>query len=55
MVCILPVTFAVDPKFSDSLDALIMADLGDRDPAVLSRYMGAAGAHSFLHAVPAAS
>ncbi len=47
--------FAVDPKFSDSLDALIMVDLRASDPVVLSRYMGAAGAHSFLHAVPAAS
>ena len=48
--------FAVDPKFSDSLDALIMVDLRASDPALLSRYMGAAGAGgSFLGTTRAAS
>ncbi len=47
--------FAVDPKFSDSLDALIMVDLRASDPALLSRYMGAAGMHSFLGVTRAAS
>jgi hypothetical protein len=34
--------FAVDLKFSSSLDALIMVDLRASDPAIVSRYMGAA-------------
>jgi putative hemolysin len=44
---------AVDHKFSNSLDALIMVDLRKSDPAVLSRYLGATGAHSFLDAARA--
>lgn len=32
--------FNLDPSFSDCLDALILVDLHDAPPAVLSRYMG---------------
>ena len=32
--------FNLDPDFSDCLDALILVDLHDAPPAVLSRYMG---------------
>ena len=31
---------AVDPKFSDVLDALIMVDLRTSDPVLLSKYLG---------------
>jgi len=47
--------FAVDPKFSDVLDALIMVDLRTSDRALLSKYLGKSGAHAFAPAVPAAS
>jgi hypothetical protein len=38
--------FNVDPTFGDALDALMMVDLADVDPAVLTRYLGP-------HAAPA--
>jgi hypothetical protein len=47
--------FAVDPKFSDVLDALIMVDLRTSDRALLSKYLGKSGAHAFVPAIPAAS
>ncbi len=47
--------FAVDPKFSDSLDALIMVDLRASNPALLSKYIGKSGARAFLSAISAAS
>lgn len=47
--------FAVDPKFSDALDALIMVDLRTSDPVLLSKYVGKSGAHVFVPNIPAAS
>lgn len=47
--------FAVDPKFSDVLDALIMVDLRASEPALLSKYLGNAGAHAFVRSTPVAS
>ena len=47
--------FAVDPKFSDVLDALIMVDLRASDRALLSKYLGKSGAHAFVSATAAAS
>jgi putative hemolysin len=39
--------FNVDPNFGDSLDALMMVDLLEVQPAVLARYMGAEGYRAF--------
>jgi hypothetical protein len=39
--------FNVDPRFSNALDALVLADLRNAAPLVLDRYMGRAGAASF--------
>ncbi len=47
--------FAVDPKFSDVLDALIMVDLRASDPVLLSKYFGKAGARAFAVATQAVS
>jgi putative hemolysin len=46
---------AVDPKFSDVLDALIMVDLRTSDPVLLSKYLGKSGACTFAPATLAAS
>ncbi len=46
---------AVDAKFSNVLDALIMVDLRASDPALLSRYLGKAGAYASVPAIPVAS
>ena len=40
--------FNIDPDFSNVLDGLIMVDLTDTDPRVLSRYMGKEGMKEFL-------
>jgi len=40
--------FNVDPAFSNVLDVLIMVDLRQTAPKILSRYMGRDGARSFL-------
>ena len=42
--------FNVDPAFGDALDALMMVDLADVDPAILKRYFGREGAQAFLSA-----
>jgi hypothetical protein len=42
--------FNVDPAFGDALDALMMVDLADVDPAILKRYFGREGAEAFLSA-----
>ncbi len=39
--------FSLDPDFSDVLDGLIMVDLMETDPSVLSRYMGRAEMEAF--------
>jgi putative hemolysin len=39
--------FNVDPKFSDSLDGLIVVDLRRTESGVLERYMGRAGVETF--------
>jgi putative hemolysin len=41
---------AVDPKFSDVLDALIMVNLRTSDPVLLSKYLGKSGARAFAPA-----
>ena len=46
---------AVDPKFSDVLDALIMVDLRTSDPVLLSKYLGKSGARAFASVTLAAS
>ena len=40
--------FNVDNNFNDCLDGLVLVDLYDTDPKVLSRYMGKEGASAFL-------
>lgn len=40
--------FSVDPRFSHALDGLIVVDLLKADRGLLKRYMGEAGAESFL-------
>ena len=40
--------FNVDPKFSRSLDGLIVVDLAATNRAILNRYMGASDAETFL-------
>lgn len=40
--------FSVDPRFGHALDGLMVVDLADVDPATLRRYMGQAGAESWL-------
>jgi putative hemolysin len=40
--------FSLDERFAGVLDALIMADLRNADPRILARYMGGAGAATFL-------
>ncbi|MBG0791215.1 MAG: lysophospholipid acyltransferase family protein [Desulfovibrionaceae bacterium] len=42
--------FNVDPDFGDCLDGLILVDLMQSDPKVLSRFMGRDGVQSFLAA-----
>lgn len=42
-------SFSVDPKFNNALDALVLVDLARTDPRILGRYMGQQGAVSFLH------
>jgi hypothetical protein len=39
--------FNVDPSFSHTVDALILADLRTAPVAMLERYMGRSGAKSF--------
>jgi putative hemolysin len=39
--------FNVDPEFGDALDALMMVDLAEVDPAILRRYFGREGAALF--------
>jgi putative hemolysin len=41
--------FNVDPKFSQTLDGLIVVDLCLTDRTMLNRYMGSDGASRFLH------
>src|SRR5262249_38755049 len=43
--------FNVDPAFGDALDALIVVDLADVDPVILSRYLGKQGAALFQPSV----
>jgi putative hemolysin len=43
--------FSVDPSFGNVLDGLIVVDLADVDPAILSRYMGRVESRSFLASV----
>jgi putative hemolysin len=40
--------FNVDPEFGDALDALMMVDLMDVDPAILRRYFGREGAEQLI-------
>lgn len=40
--------FNIDNKFSDVLDCLLMVDLTQTDPQLLTRYLGEQGAESFL-------
>ena len=42
--------FNVDPDFGDCLDGLILVDLMQSDPKVLSRFMGKGGVETFLEA-----
>lgn len=44
--------FNLDPDFSDCLDALILVDLHDAPPAVLSRYMGKEAYAKFQGSAP---
>jgi putative hemolysin len=50
------VSFNVDSAFSNTLDGLIVVNLLKTDPRLLERYLGKAGAESFLdwHNIPAA-
>ena len=40
--------FTVDPAFGGSLDGLMLVDLRDVDPAILSKYMGKTAADAYL-------
>jgi putative hemolysin len=40
--------FNIDPDFNEALDALMMVDLADVQPAILQRYLGRQGAATFL-------
>ncbi len=40
--------FGQDPKFSNSIDALVLVDLVRTDPKILERYMGRQGMEAFL-------
>ena len=40
--------FSIDPKFNDTLDALVLVDLARTDPRILERYMGREGLASFM-------
>jgi hypothetical protein len=40
--------FSVDPSFGNVLDGLVVVDLSDVEPAILSRYMGRLEASTFL-------
>jgi len=42
--------FSVDPSFGNVLDGLVVVDLADVEPAILSRYMGRSEARAFLGA-----
>jgi GNAT acetyltransferase-like protein len=42
--------FSVDPSFGNVLDGLVVVDLADVAPAILSRYMGRSEAGAFLSA-----
>jgi len=44
------INFNVDPDFGDCLDGLILVDLMQSDPKVLSRFMGRQGVERFLSA-----
>jgi putative hemolysin len=39
--------FNIDPAFGEALDALMLVDLADVEPAILSRYLGREGASAF--------
>ena len=39
--------FSVDPDFADALDALMVVDLREIEPALLARYMGGSGSAAF--------
>jgi putative hemolysin len=41
--------FSVDPRFNNTLDALVLVDLVRTDPRILARYMGEPGADFFLN------
>jgi putative hemolysin len=40
--------FSVDPSFGNVLDGLVVVDLGEVEPAILSRYMGRSESRAFL-------
>ena len=40
--------FSVDPSFGNVLDGLVVVDLADVEPAILSRYMGRSEARAFI-------
>jgi len=44
--------FSVDPSFGNVLDGLVVVDLGDVEPTILSRYMGRSEASAFLAGLP---
>lgn len=44
--------FTLDPAFGNVLDGLVVVDLADVEPALLSRYMGRAEARAFLRNTP---
>jgi putative hemolysin len=44
--------FNVDPAFGDVLDALMLVDLTQVEPAILARYMGRVGAEAFFAPPP---
>jgi hypothetical protein len=46
--------FNVDPAFGDALDALMMVDLADVEPAILQRYFGAQGARLLVTSIDSA-
>ena len=47
--------FSVDPSFGNVLDGLVVVDLGEVEPAILSRYMGRSESQTFLAGVKNAS
>jgi len=47
--------FSVDPSFGNVLDGLVVVDLGEVEPAILSRYMGRSESRMFLAGLKHAS